>query len=40
MIEAGKVTPVIGTTYSLSETAQAVGSVESGGARGKVVITI
>jgi NADPH:quinone reductase-like Zn-dependent oxidoreductase len=40
LIEAGKVTPVIGRTYSLSETPQAIEYVGGGHARGKVVITM
>jgi NADPH:quinone reductase-like Zn-dependent oxidoreductase len=40
LIEAGKVTPVIGTTYPLSEVPEAVGYLEEGHARGKVVITV
>jgi NADPH:quinone reductase-like Zn-dependent oxidoreductase len=40
LIEAGKVTPVIGRTYRLSETPQAVDHVGRGHARGKVVITV
>ena len=37
-IEAGKVTPVIGRTYPLIETPQAIDHVGGGHARGKVVI--
>ena len=40
LIEAGKVTPVIGRTYPLRETPEAVGHVGGGHARGKVVITV
>jgi NADPH:quinone reductase-like Zn-dependent oxidoreductase len=40
MIEAGKVTPVIGRTYPLSETPEAVNYVGTGHARGKVVISV
>jgi NADPH:quinone reductase-like Zn-dependent oxidoreductase len=40
LIEAGKVRPVIDRTYPLSETPEAVGYVEHGHARGKVVITV
>ena len=40
LIEAGKVTPVIDTTYPLSEVPEAIRHVEEGHARGKVVITI
>ncbi len=40
LIEAGKVTPVIDRTYPLSETAEAIRYLETGRARGKVVITM
>ncbi|MGH2636410.1 MAG: NAD(P)-dependent alcohol dehydrogenase [Actinomycetota bacterium] len=40
LIEAGKVTPVIGATYPLSEVPQAMRQLEAGHARGKIVITI
>jgi NADPH:quinone reductase-like Zn-dependent oxidoreductase len=40
LIEAGKVTPVTDRTYPLSETAEALRYLETGHARGKVVITI
>ena len=40
LVEAGQVTPVIDRTYSLNETPEAVGYVEEGHARGKVVITL
>lgn len=40
LIEAGKVTPVIDRTYPLSETADAIRYLETGRARGKVVITV
>ena len=40
LIEAGQVTPVIGRTYQLSETPEAVRYLETGHARGKVVITV
>jgi NADPH:quinone reductase-like Zn-dependent oxidoreductase len=39
MIEAGKLTPVIDRTYSLSEVPDAVRHVESGHPRGKIVIS-
>ena len=39
LIQAGKVTPVIDRTYPLSEAAEAIGYLEQGHARGKVVIT-
>ena len=40
LIEAGKVTPVIDTTYPLSQTGQAIGHVGKGHARGTVVINM
>ncbi len=40
LLKSGKVTPVIDRVYPLSEIAQAVGYVEAGHARGKVVITV
>ncbi len=40
LIEAGKVTPVIDRSYPLIQTAEALGYVQQGHARGKVVITI
>jgi len=40
LLEAGKVVPVIERTYPLTETPQAIRSVEGGHTRGKVVITI
>jgi NADPH:quinone reductase-like Zn-dependent oxidoreductase len=40
LIEAGKVTPVIGQTYPLSEVPEAFRRLEKGHARGKVVITV
>ncbi len=39
LIEAGKVRPVIDRTYPLSETADAIGYLETMRARGKVIIT-
>jgi NADPH:quinone reductase-like Zn-dependent oxidoreductase len=39
LLEAGKLTPVIDRTYSLSEVPEAIRHVEQGHARGKVVIT-
>jgi len=38
--EAGKVTPVIGRTYPLSEAPEAIRHVEAGHARGKTLITV
>ena len=40
LMEAGKVTPVIDRSYSLSEVREAIGYLEEGHARGKVVITV
>jgi NADPH:quinone reductase-like Zn-dependent oxidoreductase len=40
LIEAGKVTPVIGGTYPLSQTGDAIAHVGQGHARGTVVINI
>lgn len=40
LIEAGKVTPVVDRVYSLADTADAIRHVESGHARGKVVISV
>jgi NADPH:quinone reductase-like Zn-dependent oxidoreductase len=40
LIEAGELTPVIDETYPLSRTAEAIGHVGGGHARGTVVITV
>ena len=40
LIEAGKLTPVIDKTYSLSETSDAIRYLEAGRARGKLAIAI
>jgi NADPH:quinone reductase-like Zn-dependent oxidoreductase len=40
LIEAGKLTPVIDRTYSLSEVPDAIRYLEEGHARGKVVIAV
>jgi NADPH:quinone reductase-like Zn-dependent oxidoreductase len=40
LIEAGKITPVIDRTFPLSEVPEAIRYLESGKARGKVVITV
>ena len=40
LIESGKVTPVIDTTYPLAEVPKAIRYLEGGHAQGKVVITI
>jgi NADPH:quinone reductase-like Zn-dependent oxidoreductase len=40
LVEAGKVKPVIDRTYPLAETAEAIRYLETGHARGKVVVTV
>ncbi len=40
LVESGKLTPVIDKTYPLRETPSALGYIEGGHARGKVVITM
>jgi NADPH:quinone reductase-like Zn-dependent oxidoreductase len=40
LVEAGKITPVIDSTYPLAEVAKALHQIESGRAKGKIVITI
>ena len=40
LMEAGKITPVIDRTYPLSEVPAAIGYLEQGHARGKVVIAV
>lgn len=40
LMQSGKVTPVIDRTYKLSETAAALRYLETGHARGKVVLTV
>jgi NADPH:quinone reductase-like Zn-dependent oxidoreductase len=40
LVEAGKVTPVIGGTYPLAETAKAIEHVAAGHARGTLVIAV
>jgi NADPH:quinone reductase-like Zn-dependent oxidoreductase len=40
LMQSGKIKPVIDRTYKLSETADALGYLEQGHARGKVVITV
>lgn len=40
LLEAGKVVPVIDRRYPLSETAEAIRYLETGRARGKVIITV
>ncbi|HEX8763590.1 MAG TPA: zinc-binding dehydrogenase [Candidatus Acidoferrum sp.] len=39
-MKTGKVTPVIGRRYSLGELREAIRYVETGHARGKVVIAV
>jgi NADPH:quinone reductase-like Zn-dependent oxidoreductase len=40
LVISGDVVPLIDRTYSLSETPSALGYVEEGHARGKVIITV
>ena len=40
LVEAGKVTPVIDSTYPLHETAKAIGRVATGRTRGTIVIAV
>ena len=40
LLEAGKVVPVIDRCYPLRETAEAIRYLETGHARGKVIITV
>jgi NADPH:quinone reductase-like Zn-dependent oxidoreductase len=40
LVEAGTVTPSIGATYPLAQLPEAMRHLESGRARGKIVITI
>jgi NADPH:quinone reductase-like Zn-dependent oxidoreductase len=40
LIEAGKITPLVDRTYTLSEVPRAVRDLEAGHARGKTVITV
>jgi len=40
LVEAGKIRPVVGRTYPLSEAPEAIRYVETGHARGKTVITV
>jgi NADPH:quinone reductase-like Zn-dependent oxidoreductase len=40
LIEAGKITPVIDRTFPLSEVPEAIRYLESGRARGKIVVTV
>lgn len=40
LVESGKIRPVIDRTYALSDTPEALGYVDEGHARGKVVISV
>ena len=40
LLEVGKVVPVIDRRYTLSEVPEAIGYLEEGRAKGKVVITV
>jgi len=40
LIEAGKITPVIDSTYPLADFSEAMGHLNEGHASGKVVITV
>jgi NADPH:quinone reductase-like Zn-dependent oxidoreductase len=40
LVEAGTVSPVVGRTYSLGETPEAIRDIASGHARGKLVIAV
>ncbi|MFG2174116.1 NAD(P)-dependent alcohol dehydrogenase [Streptomyces niveus] len=40
LIDAGQVTPVVGRTYPLADTAEAMRHMEEGHSRGKTVITV
>ncbi|MFD0662178.1 zinc-binding dehydrogenase [Thermocatellispora tengchongensis] len=40
LIEAGQLTPVIGATYPLDQAAAAMAHLETGHARGKIVVTV
>jgi len=40
LLEAGKIVPVIDRTYPLAQTAEAIRYLETGRARGKVIITV
>jgi NADPH:quinone reductase-like Zn-dependent oxidoreductase len=40
LIESGKVTPIIDRTYPLKETPAAIGYLQAGHARGKVVVNV
>jgi NADPH:quinone reductase-like Zn-dependent oxidoreductase len=40
LIEAGKLTPFIDRTFPLSEVPEAIRYLETGRARGKIVVTV
>ena len=40
LIQDGKLTPVLGRTYPLAETAEGLRTVEQGHARGKIIVTV
>jgi NADPH:quinone reductase-like Zn-dependent oxidoreductase len=40
LIEAGKLTPLIGRAYPLAEVPEAMRALEAGSTRGKIVITV
>jgi NADPH:quinone reductase-like Zn-dependent oxidoreductase len=40
LLEAGKIAPVIDRTFPLSEVPESIRYLESGQAKGKVVITV
>ena len=40
LVESGKLTPVIDRTYPLRDTPAALGYIEGGYVRGKVVVTV
>jgi NADPH:quinone reductase-like Zn-dependent oxidoreductase len=40
LIEDGKLTPVIDRTYALADAAAAIRHLETGHARGKVIVTV
>jgi NADPH:quinone reductase-like Zn-dependent oxidoreductase len=40
LMQSGKVVPVIDKRYALSDSAEAIGYLERGHARGKVVVTL
>ena len=40
LVEAGKINPVVGRTYPLSEAPEAIRYLETGHARGKTIITV